>query len=317
MSVDMGDRWRFTSALLGEDAAPPPDGPSPRVVRGVVLDVSRHMLVLATPEGEERFLFEEATRFWRGREAAPRELRLGDDVLARCAPGGRWVVDRVWARLGRVTGTITEVDGETVRVDPGHGRPAATAVVPYRSSGRMAVRHPNLRPGYLFDAIGLRRDGVVEASVPATTQAPYPVHRSPHRPPVRTMPPAVSAIVTWYDPAAGRAAHDDPRALLLGAAYPALDSGDDCGPGCDRTDPCLPLPRLSIGVTLTLTNDETGERAAVPVIDCASALSRFCDRCRDSGAEARGRLAELTLPSFVALGGRPEAGCLPATLRVG
>src|SRR5690606_40131294 len=227
MSVDMGDRWRFTSALLGEDAAPPPDGPSPRVVRGVVLDVSRHMLVLATPEGEERFLFEEATRFWRGREAAPRELRLGDDVLARCAPGGRWVVDRVWARLGRVTGTITEVDGETVRVDPGHGRPAATAVVPYRSSGRMAVRHPYLRPGYLFDAIGLRRDGVVEASVPATTQAPYPVHRSPHRPPVRTMPPAVSAIVTWYDPAAGRAAHDDPRALLPRATAPRGSCGSN------------------------------------------------------------------------------------------
>ncbi|WP_017559287.1 hypothetical protein [Nocardiopsis baichengensis] len=317
MSVDVQERRKFTAALLGDEAAPPPSDPSPQVVRGVALHVTAHMLTVATPKGEERFLFERTTAFWRGRDVGPQEIRVGDDVLVRCGGGGRWVVDRLWAQLGRITGTIVSADGDTVVVDPGHGRPPATAVIPYRSSGRMSVRHPVLEPGYLFDAVGVREGGTVQTTVPATTQPPHPVSRAPRRPPVRRVPRALSGIVSWYDPAYGRAAHTDPRAHAPGAAYPALDPGSDCGPDCDRSDPCLPLPLLSLGATVGVRNDDTGVAGVFPVLNCASAASRFCDRCRDGTGDTSGRLAELTLPAFVALGGRPEAGCFAATMEAG
>lgn len=318
-------RRRFTAALLGSEAAPPPDVPPASIVRGVVLEATRHMVSLATADGESRLLFSSSTAVWRGGPATADDLRPGDDAIVRCGPGGRWLVERVWAQLARATGTITSADrdgagGDTVvGVDPGHGRPPLTAVIPYRSSGRMDVRHPVLEPGYLFDAVGMWRNGAVIATTPATTQPPYAVAAAPRRPRTESVPKAIEGIATWFDPVLGRSAHTDPRAWAAGAAYPALDPPGNCGPGCDRGDPCLPLPRLSLGATLTVAVED-GETAVVPVTACASAASRFCDRCRGAdglGSRASGRVAELTLPTFIGLGGDPEAGCVPATVRVG
>jgi hypothetical protein len=331
------ERRRFTAALLGADAAPEPDDATERTARGVVVDTTPHLLVVVTPRGEERFLFEPGTTFWRGREVGVGDLREGDDVVVRCAPGGRWVARDVWAQLARVTGVITAADGDTVEVDPGHGRPRATAVIPYRASGRMSVRHPVLEPGYLFDAVGIRDGGEVRALLPATTQPPFPVGEGPRPRPRRDRVPAltapwrwwrpggavpggpvaVSGSVTWYDPALGRATHVNPLGHLAGAAYPALDRAGDCGPACDRGEACADLPLLSLGTTVAVRNECNGEAAVVEVVDCAAVATRFCDRCAACGGDASGRVAELTLTSFIALGGRPEAGCFNATLTVG
>ncbi|MBB6174615.1 hypothetical protein HNR23_004675 [Nocardiopsis mwathae] len=317
MSVDVGDRRRLATAVLGEDAVPTADALPTRVARGVVLDITPHMLRIATPRGEEPFLFERSTRIWRGGDVDFAQLRPGDDVVIRCAHGGRWVAERVWAQIARVTGVITARDGDALEVDEGHGRPRRTVVIPYRSSGRIGVRHPVLEPGYLFDAIGQWHDGTVHALIPATTQAPHPVDEAPRRPRVYRFPGAVSGTIGWYDPALGRSTHVNPLARAAGAAYPALDPAADCGVECDRGESCGPLPLLSLGTTFTLRNDCTGGSAAIPVLSCGSAAGRFCDRCTACESDASGRIAQLTLMSFVALGGSPESGCFNATLTVG
>ncbi|GAA1459520.1 hypothetical protein NE857_02105 [Nocardiopsis exhalans] len=313
------DRRRFTAAVLGAAAAPEPTPVHHRVARGVVVDATSYMLCLATPRGEERFLYERVTSFWRGGEVRPTELRPGDDAVVLCSHDGRLVAEHVWAQAARATGVITAREGDTLQVDPGHGRPRLTVVLPYRSSGRIAVRHPRLEPGYLFDAVGTWQNGEIQASRPVTTQPPYPLSATPRRPPTRQYSTTVTGIATWYDPAWGRSSHLDPRALVAGAAYPALDpvghEGEHNGT-CDRRTSCVPLPLLSTGAALSLRNDCTRDTAVVPVVDCAAADSWLCDLCPACGSQSAGRLASLTMTSFVALGGRLEAGCFNATMTV-
>ncbi|GAA4935369.1 hypothetical protein GCM10023224_15110 [Streptomonospora halophila] len=314
MPVDVRARRRYTAAVLGEYAAPEPTGvpEADPVVRGVVTDVSRHVLGVATSRGEERFLFEAATTFWRGGEVGVSDLRVGDDVLVRCR-AGRWVAERIWAGIARVTGVIAGSSGEELEVDTGHTGGRRAVVVPYRVSGRIGVRHPVPEPGYLFDAIGVWEDGAFHASVPATTQPPFAVwDAAPPKAPA-AVGGRVRGTVSWYDPAVGDPAQGD----LRGAAYPALDRESDCGPECDRVRACRPLPLLSLGTTVGVRNECADRSAVLPLVDCAAVSSRFCDRCADCGGGEEGRIAQLTLASFLALGGRPETGCFAATLAVG
>ncbi|MDE3723941.1 hypothetical protein PWG71_21325 [Nocardiopsis sp. N85] len=309
------DRARFTAALLGPESTPAPTPLNGRVARGVVVDVTSYMLCVATPRGEERFLYERATSFWRGGEVPVGELRPGDDVVVLCSHDGRLVAERVWAQAARATGVITARDDDTLEVDPGHGRPRLTVVLPYRTSGRITVRHPRLEPGYLFDAVGIWREGAVWAVRPATTQPPYPRSATPRRPPATRRSATLSGIATWYDPASGRAAHLDPRAHIEGLAYPALDRAGHSR-DCDRRTSCVPLPLLSTGATLSLRNDCVHRSAVLPVVDCAAADGWMCDLCPSCGGQGAGRLASLTMTSFVALGGRLEDGCFNATVTV-
>ncbi|WP_046471845.1 hypothetical protein [Allosalinactinospora lopnorensis] len=317
MPVDVEARRRLTAALLGAEAALPPDQLTDRAARGRLIGVSEQTLHLATPAGEESFPFTGTTSFWRGGDAAPNELHPGDDVVLRYAADGSRVAEQVWAQMARVTGVISSSHEETVQVDIGHDRPSATVVIPYRVSGRMRVRHPVLEPGYLFDAIGVWRDGEVHAVLPATTQPPYSVRQAPRRPLAYERRSQVSGMVSWYDPALGHATDVNPLARLVGAAYPALDSASDCGDGCERRQSCLPLPLMSLGTTFSLRNDYTGDTAVLPIVACGAASAHFCDRCAAGAPGERGRLAQLTLLSFVGLGGTPTAGCFNATMRVG
>ncbi|WP_159941619.1 MULTISPECIES: hypothetical protein [unclassified Nocardiopsis] len=309
------DRRRLTSAILGPESAPAPTPLGNRVVRGVVVSATTRMLCMAVPGGEERFMYDHDTTFWRGRDVGPNELRPGDDAVVLRLPGGHPVAKGVWAQAARATGVIVSRDGDTLEIDPGHGRPRVTVVLPYRSSGRIRVRHPRLEPGYVFDAVGVWQEGAVWAARPATTQPPHPLSAAPHRPPTRRYSSTFSGIATWYDPACGRAPHLDERARVDAVAYPALDPvGHD--PGCDRRTSCVPLPLLSTGATLSLRNDCTKDAAALPVLDCAAADSWLCDLCPACGGQAAGRVASLTMTGFVALGGRLEDGCFNATVTV-
>ncbi len=317
LAAEAHDRRRMTAALLGPAAAPEPDPAPAHVVRGTLTDISPHMLGLATPDGERRFILTPQTTFWHGGDRTARDLRPGQDVLLRCVPGAELVVERVWADLARAAGVITAADGDTLEVAAGHDRAPVTVVIPYRASGRMRVRHPRLEPGYLFDAVGVRDGDAVRALVPATTQPPYPVVETPRRPPTSRGSMRVTGTAAWYDPVLGRDVHADARGTLMGVAYPALDRTGDCGPACDRATSCAPLPLLSLGAAVRLVNECARTAAVLPVVACGAAASRFCDRCTVCDSPASGRIAELTLAAFVALGGRPEAGCCTATLTAG
>src|SRR5690606_28626765 len=196
-------------------------------------------------------------------------------------------------------------------------RPPGTAVIAYQQSGRVRGRNPRPEPGNLFNAVGVRGGETVRALIPATTQPPYPVVETPRRPPQHRSSAQVAGIASWYDPVRGQDTDTDPDGMLMGVAYPALDRTGDCGPACDRATPCAPLPLLSLGATVRVVNECTRVFAFLPVVACGAAASHFCDRCTVCDAPASGRIAELTLAAFVALGGQPESGCWSATLTVG
>ena len=195
---------------------------STQTVIGSVLDVSPHVLVLQTAAGEERLTLAASTAAWRGHPVAPAALRQGDRAIVQRNYMRRTIADRIWAEIGRVTGTIVERDADTLLVDEGTEKGRKILVIPPYATGRIQVRFPRLQPGYLIDVIGLRRPGFVEGLTPATSQPPYRADRPPSPPMVSGhIPDSISGTATWHEP--GEEPED-----LLGVAYPALDPETGC-----------------------------------------------------------------------------------------
>ncbi len=291
---------------------PAPQAP-PRAVTGTVLDASPHVLVVDTGASEERFALMDTTSAWRGKRITPAALSPGQHVVIR-RYGHTAVADRIWADIGRITGTILERTGSELLVDQGHGRGRGVLILSPGSAAQILVRFPKLEPGYLIDVIGLRRGGIVAGIVPATSQPPYHSTRVPRAALVRGhVPKVVSGTASWYEPA------DEPEDAQ-GTAYPALDPesgcGDDAG-SCDAAVSCARLPYLSIGSILMIHNDCAARFAAVQVTACGSTASHFCDRCLTCGMSPRGRIVDLTMASYVELGGELDKGCFNATITIG
>lgn len=285
----------------------------PRTLSGTIVDVSPHVLVLGEPGGEQRFILAPDASAWRGALLEPAGLHQGDHVVVRLRPSTRHVADRIWANIGRVTGIITERSGGTLVVDEGATRKPQVITIRPNAVGRIQVRFPTLEPGYLVDIIGVRHDGELDAVLPATSQPGYPVHRIPGPPLVGgQVPDAISGSATWHEP------RDEPPGVL-GVAYPALDPEAGCAEDqatCVRRGYAR-MPYLAIGSVLRVRNDCNGAGCLVPVTGCAPIARLFNDRCMTCGTSQRGRIAELTMASFIALGGELERGCFNATITIG
>ena len=242
--------------------------------------------------------------------ADPTALESGDSVVVRMHPGQRSVADRIWANVGRVTGLIVERDRESMLVDVGRTTRRQAVLIPPHAMGRLQVRFPRLEPGYLVDFIGLRGRGFLEALVPATSQPAYRAGEAPAPAAVRGHAPVrIAGSAVWHE-ATGPADAD-------GVRYPALDPETACleqplaAAGCPR------LPYLSVGSLLEVRNECTGRARVLPVSGCAATAQIFCDRCVTCGTSPRGRVADLPMASFVAMGGDLERGCFNAKVSLG
>ncbi|HEX3490951.1 MAG TPA: hypothetical protein VHU92_16510 [Streptosporangiaceae bacterium] len=292
-------------------------GRLPRAVTGTVLDVSPHVLVIGDLDGpgpEQRFTLTADAMTWRGGQAEPTLLHQGDQAVVRLHPSQRAVVDRIWANIGRVTGTIVELGRDFMIVDDGAIRRRQTVRIPARAAGRIQVRFPTLQPGYLIDVIGLRQDDHLEGLIPATSQPAYPADRLPEPPLISGhVPDTISGSATWHEPTTG-----EPPGVL-GAYYPALDPETGC---VEDTIAGYPrgyarMPYLAVGSALMVRNDCSGTSCVLPVTGCAAVARLFNDRCVTCGTSPRGRVADLTQASFVALGGELDKGCFNATISIG
>ncbi|MGI5162189.1 hypothetical protein [Microbispora sp. CA-102843] len=312
MPYRAGERRRkLAAAVLGRDPGPAPRSPEETepfdVVSGDLLDVSPHLIILETAEGEQRRLvIAPWATAWRGGTVAPADLPAGARVVVRALRGGT-VAERLWADITRITGVIREVRGRrdlTVELDCGPHRRERSIVVPYRSSGRIRVRHPKLEPGYLFDAIGLLDQGTSFAHLPATSQPPYRATAVP--PPPMTYggsEAGISGTAVWADFAEE------------GVAYPMLEREDT---GCDDAGvSCAGLPYLALGSLLRVRNVCDGRADTLPIVGCGCLAGRFCDRCLECGTSPRGRIVELAASSYVALGGDLTKGCFNARVGLG
>lgn len=338
--IEASDPGRFArrpllrAAVLGEPGARqahdaayesllrPPPVPQRTVVVGRVSDVSPHVLILRTREGEERLALTPRTTAWRGGAVAPTGLRRGDWVIARKSSAGarrRSVVEALWAQIGRATGTIVEASGAgsglQLLVDEGPAKGRKQVLIAREAYRQVLVRFRRLEPGYLIDVIGLRQRGFLQAVTPATTSLPtyHPSHVP--APPLVSgkIPDPVSGTAVWHEPG------EEPD-TLAGLAYPALDPETECAPSAAPGDPhaagpgCVRLPYLSIGSVVTVRNDCRGVAAPLPVTSCGAVSRLFCDRCVECGTSPRGRVADLTMAAFVQLGGLLENGCFNATI---
>jgi len=294
-----------------------------RVVTGQIVDVSPQVLVLGDASGERRFVLTPDATAWRGGPLTPSALRPGDDVVLRLRPGSPGIADRAWANIGRVSGTILRQDDDALVVSAGATwakaatSPQRVVVIPPHASGRIQVRFPNLRPGYLIDVIGVQRGGVLQGLIPATSQPPYRSDRVPvPQSASGRLPESITGAAIWHDSA------DEPHGVL-GVRYPALDPSNGCAE--DRAAGFPPghapayrdLPYLAVGSSLLVANECTGASWTFPITGCAPVARLFNDRCLTCGTSPRGRVADLTLASFVALGGELETGCFNTTLTIG
>src|ERR1700729_764766 len=232
----------------GDNAAAgfPVPGTLPRVLTGIVHDISPHVLVIGNGASQTRITLTASATAWRGSSLDPAGLRPGDHAVVRLHPSRRGVADRIWANIGRVTGVIIERDADDLLVDEGRTKPRQLVTIPCAASGRIQVRFPNLEAGYLLDVIGVRRPGELEARIPATSQPAYPVGQMPAPAMVSGRVPAtISGSVTWHDPV------DEPPGLL-GVSYPALDPGS--GGAEDPVGSVAPqfvrMPYLAVGSVL-------------------------------------------------------------------
>ena len=292
----------------------PEAGKLPRAVTGTVRDASPHVLVIGNGASESRFTLTAGATAWRGGPLDPAGMRPGDQAVVRLHRSHRGVADRIWANIGRVAGIILDRDADSLLVDEGKTRPRQLVTIPCGSAGRIRVRFPNLEPGYLIDVIGVRRPGELEARIPATSQPAYPVDRLPAPAMVAAhLPRAISGSATWHEP------FEEPPGLL-GVSYPALDPEAGCAEdpiGGGAAPRFLRMPYLAIGSLLPIRNDCTGSSCTLPVTGCAAIARLFNDRCVTCGTSPRGRVADLTLASFIALGGELDRGCFNATITIG
>ena len=192
-----------------DDREPMSSAPSPNAlnsgathaVTGTVLDVSPHLLILQTAAGEERLTLAASSTAWRCGVVAPTALRQGDRAIVKRNYARIAVADRIWAEIGRVTGTIVEREAGTLLVDEGTEKGRKILVIPPHATGRIQVRFPRLQPGYLIDVIGLRHPGFVEGLIPATSQPPYRADQPPSPPMVSGhISDSISGTETWHEP---------------------------------------------------------------------------------------------------------------------
>jgi len=275
------------------------------VATGVVAEVRDDTVAVDGAHGTEFFSVSTATVTWLGARASPSALRPGDPVIVRHRT---MHAERIWARVGRVTGTIIAADGLDFLVDTRRNdRSPQQVVIPPASARQIQVRFPRLAPGYLLDVIGTRHGDHLLAVAPATAQPPYHAGHSP-RPPLvgGPVPMPVSGSAVWHEP-------DDEPSGLLGLAYPAIDPDGGAQPA-DGGMGCVRLPYLSLGATVRIRNECADLAAVLPVTSDGSMAREFCDRCVECGTSPKGRVADLTMAAFVGLGGNLEDGCFNATL---
>lgn len=287
----------------------------PRAVTGTIRDVSPHVLVMASGSCEMRYTLTAETTAWHGGQLEPAALRPDDQAVVRLLPGQRRVADRIWAGIGRVTGTIVSRGSDGLLVAEGATRKRQVVRIPPQTAGKIQVRFPILEPGYLIDVIGLRKpDGCLEARLPATSQPAYRADRIPAQAPAGGHPwQAISGSATWHE------SSGEPPGLL-GVAYPAIDPQAGCAeqPSGGQAVPGLVrMPYLAVGSVLRVRNDCTGSSCLLPVTGCAGSARLFNDRCVTCGTSPRGRVADLTVASFVALGGELDRACFNATITIG
>jgi hypothetical protein len=291
-----------------------------RAVSGKITDISPHFVTIGDVAGERRIALTAEATAWRGEPLEPSALSIGDDIVIRIIPsqsGITGIADRIWANIGRVCGTIIDADGERLLVGECAMREPQLVEISPLASVRIKVRMPNLRPGYLIDIIGVRQQDVLYGIVANSPQPPYRSDNvPPHRPPGGRIPDSITGSAVWHEPA------HEPYGVL-GVFYPAVDPATGCfedaaakvGPG--QAKAFRELPYLAIGSALTVRNECTNISWTLPVTGCSPTARLFNDHCVTCKTSPRGRIADLTLASFVALGGELEQGCFNATLTIG
>jgi hypothetical protein len=288
-----------------------------RSVTGTITDISPHYVTIGQPGGERRFALTADATAWRGEPLEPSALNPGDHAVIRITPSHAAVADRIWANIGRVCGVIVECAADGLVISEGAMRKPKVVVISPLASARIKVKLPALRPGYLVDIIGIWRRDELHGLIATSPQPPYLSDQVPqrqHR--AGRFPDAITGSAVWHDSA------DEPYGVL-GVFYPAIDPAAGCAEdSAARITPgqalaFRELPYLAIGSALMVRNECTGMAWTLPVTGCAPIARLFNDHCVTCKTSPRGRVADLTPASFIALGGELEQGCFNATLTIG
>ena len=286
-------------------------GQLPRAVTGTVLDVSPHVLLhRERRQRDQRLTLTADATAWRG---GPLDPAAGSSraisAVVRLHRTRRGVADRIWANIGRVTGTIVDRDRRQPARGrgPDHAAPGRDRSRGARPGGSRSASRP-WSPVTWSTSSGCGGPARWRRRIPATSQPAYPADQVP-APPLVSRPRAatrISGSATWHEP---------PRNRPGCSAWPTRRSTRR--PAAPRTRAGGPRPGYA---RHALPRDR--QPAAGP--QRLHRLRPACSRspaappwpgCSTTGASPaaprpRGRVADLTMASFVALGGELERGLL-------
>nr|WP_042187465.1 hypothetical protein [Kibdelosporangium sp. MJ126-NF4]CEL18113.1 hypothetical protein [Kibdelosporangium sp. MJ126-NF4]CTQ90658.1 hypothetical protein [Kibdelosporangium sp. MJ126-NF4] len=300
---------------LGASAAADPLAELPPAYEGDLLSVTADRLVLVTPQGEElRIPVSSRTSVWLGGQSTLDKLRPGQDIAIGLDESG--LGDRLWADITRVKGAITGTSGTVLEVDPGNGKQPQVLDVPASARAELAADgYSRWEPGYLVDIIGHRNSGVAVAMSAAATQPGYHVEQlaaaieDDQSYPDVAKPRQINGKITWFNDASCRC-DSTCRGNNAHTAWPMLERCNYMPARCQK------VPYLACGRKLTVHNKCTKKSLVVKVIDCGPDNRRFCDTCRKCGTSRKGRIADLTRPTYIRIGGSLNAGCFTGWVKV-
>ena len=147
-------------------------------ITGTVVEVRSYSINLRTAAGDKRLILSPRTVAWRGSVVPPARLRAGDLVIVRHFPG-RNVAERIWAQIGRVTGTIVRTYGSELLVDEGPtGRGRQIVRIEAGCFRQIQMRFPRLEAGFSH-----RCNRHAAGGIPAGIQARHRAAALPRRPP--------------------------------------------------------------------------------------------------------------------------------------
>ncbi|GAA3862599.1 hypothetical protein GCM10022243_31370 [Saccharothrix violaceirubra] len=311
----IGGTAAAVGGLNGVAAQADPSAELPPAYEGDLVAVRGDRLIMVTPmEGELVIPVSHRTSTWFGGQSSLDALRPGQDITIGLDETG--FGDRLWADITRIKGVITSVSGNDFEVDPGNGGHPRVLHLPDTARAALRGDYTRWENGYLVDIIGLRRDDSAVAVQAAAPQPGYHVDEMPEFGAAAGYPDLSDAAarqfdgkITWFDDAECKC-KSRCRGHNAHASWSRVDKCDFMPARCRR------IPVLSCGRKITVHNKCNKKSLSVEVIDCGPDNKRFCDSCTKCGRSPKGRIADLTKPTYVRIGGSLNAGCFTGWAKV-
>lgn len=265
------------------------------VVSGPLVASSDGWLEIARDNGQQRFLVDSRSTFWKGGETSPSRFSKGDDVMVRYHVAST-IVDRAWSNLARAKGRIIGVrQGELIlRACNPHSHEVDLTVFLGPATGVDSGRigQDRLREGNYLDAIGESTPEGLRATLAWLTSeeeaknAPTQVKQGPDYVETVTLGDGILACwcdyyghATWFTCSGGRCGNCS-SSNSNQIAWPSMDNCGCCSWNCcDCSKNCKNQEYKSCGNQVSIYDRCSAKYRGTFIADCGPCQKANCSGC--------------------------------------